>query len=318
MPQISVAERSAQASAGPGSGPNVLSYSSPADVVTDPFPFIVVRDAMDPELCARLLAGYPPVEVIRGGNLSESRAYEQPGDEGNQRFSYTAKMALENPEVDPAWKDMLERHVSPRFLEDVVRVFGPAIRELHPDFERRFGRLEELRPGVRHYVDPRKVDVTLEAQICVNTPVRERPSSVREAHVDLPDKLFVGLFYLRRPEDDSTGGGLEIYRSARPEGVRLDGQYARLEDVEVAHRVAYESNVFVGFVNSKRSLHGVAVREVTEHPRLFMNLGIEVERSIFELPGYQTPGWRLRETGLKRRWHDVTRRLRRLGGLGLR
>ena len=37
---------------------------------------------------------------------------------------------------------------------------------------------------------------------------------MREAHLANPNKLIVGLYYLRHPEDDSTGGDLQLCRYA--------------------------------------------------------------------------------------------------------
>eukprot|EP00976_Prorocentrum_cordatum_P081574 1184462-Prorocentrum_minimum.AAC.5 len=46
------------------------------------------------------------------------------------------------------------------------------------------------------------------AQIAMNSPVTKEVDSVRGPHVDDINELWAGLLYLRKPEDNSTGGEL--------------------------------------------------------------------------------------------------------------
>ena len=131
--------------------------------------------------------------------------------------------------------------------------------------------------GVRGVDSYETTDVHLDAQISINTPVLQTPNSVREAHLDAPDKLFIGLFYLRTDDDDSTGGDLEIARWRKePRGMR--GPMAYRKFVEVVETVPYARNTLILFVNSPNSLHGVTVRSRTKAPRLFMNLVGDVSK----------------------------------------
>jgi len=89
----------------------------------------------------------------------------------------------------------------------------------------------------------------MDCQICINTPVTSDPSSVRTAHMD-----DVFEFYMRPPNNTSEGGDLEIYRKT---GKLLEsGQ----PEIEVESLVKYGVNVFVMFIGTKDSVHGVTPR----------------------------------------------------------
>jgi hypothetical protein len=251
----------------------LLSQVTPGDVIPEPFPHIVLRDAFDEELCNRLVAEFPPLESMVGGTPHDS----------NRRLYYRAKSAMTDPALSPLWREMIDTHVSQVFLNQLLAVFGDSVRATYPDFEQRFGRLESLRVGLRYRDSFETADVLLEAQPSANTPVTAEPSSVRRGHLDNANKLFVGLFYLRQPDDDSTGGDLELYRY-RPGRPVFDGREIADRYIEPVKTIPYEKNVLVMFMNSSKALHGVTVRQKTPHARLFLNLGAEVSSELFLVP----------------------------------
>jgi hypothetical protein len=267
-------------------GRTLLSGVSSAQLQREPFPHIVVRDALDGALCDALVAQYPPLSRITGRTRWAS----------NQRFSYSASHSLNDAELPDVWRDLVRQHTSQTFLDQVLALLAPAVQTHYPDFEARFGEIQDLRAGVRRIDDFTTADVLLDAQICVNTPVMGRASSVRKGHVDRLDKLFAGLFYLRDPEDTSAGGDLELYRF-RPGGERrFNDKYIDDRWIETAATVAYERNVFVLFLNGPWALHGVTPRSPSQTPRLFLNLVGEIPGRLFDLSDRQMPLARLRRT----------------------
>src|SRR5262245_26782669 len=167
--------------------PSLLSRISPGDVVAEPFPHVIARDVLDAALCDRLIAEFPPNEVVADGQPAGS----------NRRFSYSAGRALDDARLSPLWRDFIRTHVSQGFLDDLGRLFGRYAARLYPHLHEP-GRT--LRAGVRNAVSVDRADVLLDAQVSINTPVTGPPSSVRPVHVDDPRKLFAGLFYLRHPQ----------------------------------------------------------------------------------------------------------------------
>lgn len=249
---------------------NLLTDTGNDLVSLEPYPHLVARDLLPAERVARLIAEMPGLERITQGNA--------PGS--NMRHSYPAHKALRDPTVSEAWKGLVRGQLTQLFLDRFLALFGAAIAERYP-----WLATQRLRAGVRRQDCFSRADVLLEAQICVNTPVTAT-SSVRGPHVDMPDKLFAGLFYLRHPDDRSQGGDLELHRYRH--GPRcLNGQFIDDADVEVVDRVPYESNVLVLFLNGIDAIHGVTPREPTPFPRLFLNLFGELPGPLFDLPSYQ-------------------------------
>jgi hypothetical protein len=257
---------------------SVLSRLQRADVRQDPFPHIVSSEALDDVLCDHLIDQFPPLELITQGTSTKS----------NKRYNLSATDVLDDSRVSPLWREVVSTHVSQAFLDQALELFADPIRNAYPSFEQEFGPLQSLRAGVRRqqtFEDG--VDVLLDAQISVNTPVTGETTSVRRGHVDAHNKLFVGLLYLRHPDDDSTGGELELYRYAtdRPifEGTST---WTAIDDgyLEFAERVPYQKNQLVFFLNTPDALHGVTPRSRTATPRLFMNLVAEVRRPLFDVP----------------------------------
>jgi hypothetical protein len=269
----------------------LLSGVKADEVIPQPFPHIVVREPLDPDVCARLLAEYPPLDLITRGRPFRS----------NQRFSYSAARVLQDARVSPLWKELVAVHVSTGFWEEFTELFGPSIRSLYPALGRDGGKLASLKVGVRGSPEGSDADVLLDAQICVNTPVTDRPSSVQPVHIDGDDELFAGLFYLRHPDDDSEGGDLELYRFKTPHR-KFNGRTVDQACVERIKRIRYDTNVLVLFVNSLQSLHGVSPRSVTPKPRCFLNVLGDVRGPLFDVRPFQTAA------ALRREWLTRLRR----------
>ncbi|WNZ43975.1 hypothetical protein Q2T42_19265 [Leptolyngbya boryana CZ1] len=247
------------------------------EVFTDPFPHVVIRDAFDEQLCDRLIDEFPGISTV-----TQSQQFVS-----NERYSYPARDVFANLEVSDLWKEFVQLHTSDRFLGHIGRLFEDHIRQYHPKFEQLIGKIPALKAGVRKIDDYSTADVLMDAQICINAPVTETPKPIKLAHIDRPQVLFVGLYYLRRSDDDSTGGNLEIYRfkSGKPYGFK--GQFIDDRYVECVKTVNYERNVLVLFLNSIHSLHGVTVRSKTNAPRCFVNLIGEVKQPLFNYRLYE-------------------------------
>ena len=252
---------------------SVIAKASTADLVSEPFPHIVLHDVLDEAVCDRLIEEFPPLDTMVGWSP----------DASNKRLYYRAKTATHDEALSPLWLEMIETHTSQPFLDQLVALFGDAVLATYPQFERTHGRLDSLRAGMRYRDSFETVDVLLEAQPSANTPVTAEPSSVRAGHLDNPNKLFVGLFYLRHPNDDSAGGDLELYRY-RPGRPSFDGHEVADRSIEPVKTIRYEKNVLIMFLNSPEALHGVTVRQRTPHVRLFFNLNAEVSPDLFAIP----------------------------------
>jgi hypothetical protein len=263
---------------------NLLAQLTAADVVMDPYPHVVVRDALPEEECAGLIRDWPGDEVIQGGEVGKS----------NRRYNLRAAQALGSGKVSARWEEFLREHTGAAFGEHLLRVFGPAIGEYAGEFKRRLkGDLGGCRFGLRDRDGIESSDLLLDAQIANNSPVVREATSVRAAHVDLTEKLFIGLYYLRSPEDvDSRGGELLLCRPRVGMKPRMYEREVDAASVDVARRVAYGRNVLVLFLNGPLSIHAVTRREPTPHARRFVNLIGQAAEPLFGVDAYQIPRWR--------------------------
>ena len=257
---------------------SLLSKVHKREIFTEPFPHLIIQDPIDDEICLQLISEFPDLETVtKGANYTS-----------NERFSYSAIDVLGNYQITPLWQEFVKVHTSQLFLEEIINLFTEEILKVYPDFDQKIGDLAQLKSGIRNIDNFEDKNVLLDAQICVNTPVVATPSSVRGPHVDNANKLFAGLYYLRDPRDTtSTGGNLEIHRYKHQNYRFSKRQFINSEDVEVVKTVNYERNVLVFLLNSEMSLHGVTVRDVTDHTRYFFNLLGEVKQPLFTMKGIE-------------------------------
>jgi len=279
---------------------SVLQRIRRADVVVDPFPFVVVRDAIPEALCRALIDEYPAPSAVAAD------------DDSNSRWSLPASEVARSQQIPAVWKELIAYHASPAFFAEVVDVFGAEIVRLYPRAYPSEARLRALTLGVRNRDEFDRCQLLMDAQIAGNTPVTEA-SSVKSIHIDSNNKLYTALLYLRAPDDDSTGGDLDIVRFRKDltraeQRRRYDGMFVDEKLTEPVLRVDYASNVLLMFVNCPTALHGVTVRAPTPHRRLFLNLVGEVDFPLFDVPQY----WPNRLRKLPR---IVKKRLRRAVGL---
>jgi len=239
----------------------------PEAVRSEPFPHLVVCDALPAARYEELAAAWPTLEQVAGpGPLDNNRLYK-----------LAAPAVSDNPAIAAPWRAFFAFHTSADFLRRVAAVWADHLDRVHPDFRAAFGRpLAELRalprrPGKRGNAANRGADIVLDCQFGMNSPVVQ-PTSVRGPHLDNPAKLFAGLLYFRARGDDSTGGDLELYRPRAGQRVRTSGSRVDAASVEVATTVTYAPNTLVMWLNSPLAVHGVSPRSVTGIPRRYVNL----------------------------------------------
>ena len=256
---------------------SLLQNASKADVRTEPYPHIVVDNALPDDLYEELSRSFPSLFFM---GISSR--------ENNKRWNYSNKRAQKNYLIPKLWCAFLAYHSSQDFFNDVVNMLDDGICTTYPNRFPSTSSLREMNAGARGIDAHGDKDVLLEALISGNTPVT-KASSVRTTHVDAGDKLFAGMFYMRPDDYTASGGDLTVSRF-KPEysGDAKLGcfkrQYVDESFVETVDTIGYARNRLVLFVNSLDSLHGVTVRQPTRQVRRFVNLVGEVRPPLFELP----------------------------------
>jgi hypothetical protein len=245
---------------------SILSRIPQDRIVYDPFPYVHSEEALEPAYYAELAAAFPSMSQLVG---------ERPAG-NNRAFWLSAFEVVDNPAIPQVWRDFFAYHCSPNFLADVLTFWGRAIEIEYPQINAMFGKpLSQVRSGLRmphkqKVAANRKADVMLDVQFGLNTPVIES-TSVKGPHIDNPWKLFAGLLYFRLPQDDSTGGDLDLYR-LKTDRYHHDARRGFPERfITPVKTIPYRPNTLIMWLNTARSIHGVSPRSVTPHPRCLVN-----------------------------------------------
>lgn len=262
---------------------SLLAKATKADIRRDPFPHIVLHDPLGPELYEALATTMPTAEYI-GARIGKPIT-------SNERYNYMSEHILKDAEMAQVWKDFVTYHASPQFYREFLDLFYDDLIANLPDAEKQCGPLHDLRVGRRNHDTFDTHDILMDCTAVINSPVTGRPSAYRGPHIDKPYKLFGGLYYMKLPQDDATGGHLELYKyregahkfrtSASEYGDNrfdIDREY-----VEEVGTITYDSNVLVMYPINPLALHGVSVRSVTPHQRRFVALVGDLQEPLFDL-----------------------------------
>ena len=252
---------------------SILSKANAADIRSDPFPHVIVKDALDWDVYNELERDFPNTnDIIPNGKLCNAKA------------SINAVNIINNPAISPAWQNFAEYHSSPKFYGEVVDLFGNYIRKIYPFLESDFGKPLETLETKRRNMGERKGahrsdDVVLDCQIMVDDTRDARVC--RGPHVDAAEELYAALFYFRHPNDTSEGGELCVLQANNPtqlfpasNAIRIKHRPAELDDceTEIVTKVPYAANTAVIFINSAKSLHKVTMRSATPVRRRHINV----------------------------------------------
>ncbi len=262
---------------------SILSNASSANIVTDPYPHLVIRNALDPDVFAQLAATFPADDLIVNGRQIKDTWYDYPASE-----------VIRDERIAPQWRDFFAYHVSRDFYLELMGVLGDAIQQTYPNIEARLGKpLDQAKVGMRPggKGDPLApgADLSMECQFYAN--YTRAPREVRGPHVDRPSELFAALLYFRQDGDDSTGGDLEVCvakdRSLYPDrdSVMISELPAEVapSGVTTVSTARYAANTLVLFLNSARSIHAVSGRSPTQLTRRHINFCCDLNFDLFEM-----------------------------------
>jgi hypothetical protein len=239
-----------------------------------PFPHVILRNALDPALCASLLRERPALDAVASASSPES----------NRRYALRSEKLLASQRIGDSWKAVARAALDQTFLNRITRLFATQLMREYPDFSQTYAPIDDLQAKLGKRRDLRTGDVGMQVQIAVNAPVNSHVQpDLRGPHLDNPVKLFVGLLYLRPEDDLSVGGDLELYAPV-PRKLSFGAQRSlRSDAVRTVGHVPYEANTLVLFLNTPRSLHGVSPRGVASHPRYVLNFYGTVARPLFRV-----------------------------------
>ena len=257
-----------------------LSHVAVDSVVADPFPHLIVDNALPRALADELAATFPSRP-----SFTRWKPYTS-----NQKFLRFAPDVLSDDAIGPAWKTYfadLERTVLPECL----RLFGAHLLAVYPDFESRFAPLHALRTTPHSPTGPGP-EVFVDSMLLMHTPVTGRASVERGPHIKIAQHVVLGYLTLRAPGDDSAGGDFVLYAPRPGAALRFHERQTTDEQcLETRRIVPRRHNSLFLFLNSGRSIQAVSARPVTPYPVIAHHFALRVGAPPFALP--MAPGVRM-------------------------
>lgn len=241
---------------------SLLQNFRPEHLHLKPFPFIFIEDALPLELYDRLAAEYP--ESSLGGHTH-----------GFKDFRYY-QMDFSDEHITPLWQQFVDFHSGRDFKDQVVRALEPGLRRLYPDIADKYLEVDTI---LRHTGKPHNA-AAMEVQFVMNSADTEK---IRTPHLDQGRELFACLFYMKRPDDHSTGGDLLIYEKASADFEFLPGRIAPTDQIRPVANIPYRANNLVIFLNGTDSIHGVGPRENAQVLRRYVNITCHIREKLFLL-----------------------------------
>ncbi len=261
---------------------SILSNAKSTDIRLEPYPHIVIENALEDSVFQQLQTTLPGVEIILEGREIKDTWYDLP-----------ACKVIDHPQIPNLWKQFFEYHTSRDFYLELITLLGEKIKHLNPQIEMKLGKTLEdavvsMRPGGRYDRLAKDADVSMECQFYANFTRQKR--AVRGYHVDRPSELFAALLYFRQPEDNSVGGDLVVGKAKQGANLFPDGNSILVDKlpmeiderkIEQVNKAAYQPNTLVLFLNSPKSIHAVSERSPTDIPRRHINFCCDLNFDLF-------------------------------------
>ena len=231
-------------------------------VQTDPYPHVIIEDALPWDLYENLEAEFPEKTLLATDPFDNGICYRLKAD---KLLSLTFESGL--------WRDFAEYHTSAEWFNEVNELFKPYMPGvLHKTFTE-----DDL--GARGWADENK-NIWTDCQLVMHKPIEER--TTRTPHIDNPMEMWAGLLYMPCSNDQSTGGEFQIY-STQSSVQKVDKKAGRqIYDSDlgtVVKTIPYKRNTFVMFANnSPNTVHGVSLRQNATLNRRSVNIIGEFKR----------------------------------------
>ena len=245
---------------------NLLQKAKKTNIVLNPYPHIIIEDALPEDVYEQLSDEFPETADICFHHSGGIQPILQ-----NKMYQMNGIKSIDNPKVSTLWQDFVRFHVSKEFYDHFIKIFGDTIKQIHPWLEKKTKKkLEDFKSGLRKRD---KGDILLDAQIRINSPVLTK-SSVKGIHLDAKTQLFGGMLYMRDDSDKSSGGQLRMHKHRGQYYGQLEQPKINLisKRFETLATVPYKKNLFVLFLCNQYAFHSVADRDETEYPRRLVNI----------------------------------------------
>lgn len=236
------------------------------NLIMDPCPYFSIMDALPQALYDQLAAEYPEAHMMQDQKKNfQARRYRQ--------------HELVKGTITPLWQEFIEYHTSQEYKDKVLDLFEPAIDKYYAAHKQEW-RYADVIP--RHHEKKIKNSnlVELELQFVLNGC---QDTTVRTTHLDNAKELFAGLLYMRKPEDVSTGGDIQVFRKLVKNPIYTGIREVDSKQVTAAGIVPYRANTMILFLNTIDTLHGVTPRIGATEVRRYINIDAHQRHRLFQI-----------------------------------
>lgn len=124
---------------------SVLQKINNAIIATDPYPYLVIKDALPSEIYDQLERTYPSIELMVPKAEMKS----------NTRYQASARQTELIQGLDPIWQEFIQYHTSEAYFAEVQSAFGDLINKTYPNIDKLLEKpFKDWTVGIRDSVNP--------------------------------------------------------------------------------------------------------------------------------------------------------------------
>jgi len=219
----------------------------------NPYPYLCIDNALPENIYNELENTFPEKLVCS----------VQPGDNGIT-YRYKCNPALIDRIIPQIWVDFFQYHSSEAFFKKCISVFKEGIYKHYG--KKTYDKLIDNSVAIRKMKGAKEARLVTDCQFVVHEPVSSNSTS-RPAHMDNPSEIYAGLLYLRKHNDNSTGGNFTIHETTgkitklvEHTSTGIGGRNVTEDVHQPIFEVPYKANQFCMFLNAPESVHSVTPR----------------------------------------------------------
>ena len=239
-------------------------------VQVDPYPHIVIEDALPWDLYEELENNFPESQVLN----------TEPFDNGICYRMKANRLLHPDEDIPEVWKKFTQYHTSAEWFNEVNGLFKPFMPNV---LQKKF---TENDLGARGWADKNK-NIWTACQTVMHKPI---DFSSWTPLIDNPREFYAALLYMPYKDDHSTGGEFQLHKTTtditqvNKNGGRAVGELAG----DVVKTVPYKRNTLVVFCNNAtNTVHSVSARKNATLHRRSVNIIAEfnkiAKRSMFKV-----------------------------------
>ena len=226
---------------------NILQKVTKANIIMDPYPHVIIENALPDNLYQQLENEWPEGFLNSG--------HESLTDEKGHTKRYLSYRAINENYISNLWKEFFAYHTSNEFYQYALSVLSDAITHYYPDHASKILNSTAV-PRTEVNQKQSNTPFVTDCQFVMNNPLGSDQTS-RTAHLDNPQEIYAALFYMRRKDDQSTGRDLEIFSSPTLTP-KLGKKRIVTDEIRLVKTCAYKPNSVLLFLNCRHGIHGVS------------------------------------------------------------